>query len=112
MEKFRGNRDRRILAEVLSDSRAVFSSFGNNIYASDFVASCIDRIATEISKIDVVSVIAKENKISRLNDDISRLFRDGVNELQTAKDFLACCEWLRRKDKNCFIGERREYPRL
>lgn len=103
MDKFRGNRDRRILAEVLSDSRAVFSSFGNNIYASDFVASCIDRIATEISKIEVVSVIAKENKISRLNDDISRLFRDGVNELQTAKDFLACCEWLRRKDKNCFI---------
>ncbi len=38
-----------------------------------------------------------------MNDDISRLFRDGVNELQTAKDFLSCCEWLRRKDKNCFI---------
>lgn len=103
MEKFRGNRDKRVLAEVLSDSRAVFTSFGSNIYASDFVASCIDRIASEISKIEVVSVISKENSISRLNDDISRLFRDGVNELQTAKDFLACCEWLRRKDKNCFI---------
>lgn len=104
MDKFRGNRDQRILAEVLSDSRAVFSSFGNNIYASDFVASCIDRIATEISKIEVVSVIEKDSRITRLNDDISRLFRyGGVNELQTAKDFLACCEWLRRKDKNCFI---------
>ena len=103
MDKFRGNRDQRILAEVLSDSRAVFTSFGNNIYASDFVASCIDRIATEISKIEVVSVIEKDSRITRLNDDISHLFRDGVNELQTAKDFLACCEWLRRKDKNCFI---------
>lgn len=101
MNKFRGNK--KILAEVLSDSRAVFSSFGNNIYASDFVASCIDRIASEISKIEVVSVIAKENSVTRQNDDITRLFRDGVNELQTAKDFLACCEWLRRKDKNCFI---------
>lgn len=103
MAKFRESKERRILTEVLSDSRSVFTSFGNNIYASDFVASCIDRIATEISKIEVVSVIAKDNTITRLNDDISRLFRDGVNELQTAKDFLACCEWLRRKDKNCFI---------
>ncbi len=59
MDKFRGNRDKKILAEVLSDSRAVFSSFGSNIYASDFVASCIDRIATEISKIEVVSVIVR-----------------------------------------------------
>ena len=103
MDKFKGNKDKKILAEVLTDSRAVFSSFGNNIYASDFVNSCIERIANEISKIEVVSVISKENQISRLNDDITRLFRDGVNELQTAKDFLACCEWLRRKNKNCFI---------
>ena len=103
MNKFSGNKDKKILAEVLTDSRAVFSSFGNNIYASDFVNSCIERIANEISKIEVVSVISKENSISRLNDDITRLFRDGVNELQTAKDFLSCCEWLRRKDKNCFI---------
>lgn len=103
MDKFKGNKNKKILAEVLTDSRAVFSSFGNNIYASDFVNSCIERIANEISKIEVVSVISKENQITRLNDDITRLFRDGVNELQTAKDFLACCEWLRRKDKNCFI---------
>ena len=103
MSKFSGNKDKKILAEVLTDSRAVFSSFGNNIYASDFVNSCIERIVNEISKIEVVSVISKENQISRLNDDITRLFRDGVNELQTAKDFLACCEWLRRKNKNCFI---------
>ena len=103
MDKFKGNKDKKILAEVLADSRAVFSSFGSDIYASDFINSVIDRIATEISKIEVVSVISKENSISRLNDDITRLFRDGVNELQTAKDFLSCCEWLRRKDKNCFI---------
>lgn len=103
MSKFRGRKEKKLLAEVLSDSRAIFSSFGNNIYASDFITSCIDRIATEISKIEVVSIVSKENRITRQNDDITRLFRDGVNELQTAKDFLSCCEWLRRKDKNCFI---------
>ena len=37
LAKFRGNDEKRIITEVLSDSRAVFSSFGNDIYFSDFV---------------------------------------------------------------------------
>ena len=103
LAKFRGNNDKKILAEVLSDSRAVFSSFGNDIYFSDLVKNCVDRIATEISKIVVVSVTEKENSISRLNDDITRLFKYQPNPLQTTKDFLAACEWLRRKHMNAFI---------
>ena len=103
LAKFRGNDDKKILTEVLSDSRAVFSSFGNNIYFSDFVNNCLDRIATEVSKIDVISVIEKESSISRQNDDITRLFRYQPNPLQTTKDFLAACEWLRRKHANAFI---------
>ena len=103
MNRFRRNKERQILSEVLSDSRAVFSSFGRNIYMSDLVNNCIDRIAVEISKIEVVSVIEKEGSITKLNDDISRLFRFQPNELQPAKDFLSCCEWLRRKNMNCFI---------
>ncbi|MBR3723073.1 MAG: hypothetical protein IKN12_10000, partial [Selenomonadaceae bacterium] len=59
MNRFRKNKERRILAEVLTDSRAVFSSFGKNVYLSDLVNNCIDRIAVEISKIEVVSVIEK-----------------------------------------------------
>lgn len=101
--KFRGNDEKKILTEVLSDSRAVFSSFGNDIYFSDLVANCFDRIAAEISKIDVVSVVAKDDSISRQNDDISRLFKYQPNPLQTSKDFLASCEWLRRKYMNAFI---------
>ena len=103
MNRFRKNKERHILAEVLTDSRAVFSSFGKNVYLSDLVNNCIDRIAVEISKIEVVSVIEKEGSITKLNDDISRLFRFQPNELQPAKDFLSCCEWLRRKNMNCFI---------
>lgn len=101
--KLRGNDEKKILTEVLSDSRAVFSSFGNDIYFSDLVANCLDRIAAEISKIDVVSVVAKDDSISRQNDDISRLFKYQPNPLQTSKDFLASCEWLRRKFMNAFI---------
>lgn len=87
----------------MTDGRALFSDFGENVYLSDFVNNCIDRIAIEISKIEIVSVLKRENTIQRLNDDITRLFRFQPNELQTTKDFLACCEWLRRKDGHCFI---------
>ena len=96
-------KEKKIIAEVLSDSRAVFSSFGSNIYFSDFVNNAIDRIATEVGKIEVVSVIEKENSISRQNDDITRLLKYQPNPLQTTKDFLSACEWLRRKKANAFI---------
>ena len=86
---FKGNSEKKIIAEVLSDSRAVFSTFGNDIYFSDFVSNCVDRIATEISKIEVVSVLEKENKVSRCNDEITKLFKSQPNPLQTTKDFLA-----------------------
>ena len=96
-------KEKKMLMEVLSDSRAVFSSFGNNIYFSDFVNNCLDRIAAEVSKIEVVSVVAEENSVKRINDEITRLFRYQPNPLQTTKDFLSSCEWLRRKYVNCFI---------
>ena len=102
-ERFKRKRDQKMLYEVLSDSRAVFSSFGNNIYYSDFVNNCLDRIAVEISKIEVVSVLQKSNSVERLNDDITRLFQFQPNPLQPTKDFLSCCSWLLRKRMNCFI---------
>ena len=99
----KADKEKKIIAEVLSDSRAVFSSFGNNIYFSDFVNNAIDRIASEIGKIDVVSVVEKENSVIRANDEITKLFKFQPNPLQTTKDFLSACEWLRRKNANCFI---------
>ena len=110
--KFRGDNEKKILTEVLSDSRAVFSSFGNDIYFSDFVNNCLDRIAAEISKIDVVSVVEKEDSIRRENDEITRLFKYQPNPLQTTKDFLASCEWLRRKYANAFIYPKYELMNL
>jgi HK97 family phage portal protein len=103
---FTGIKNKRLynqLVSILNDGRAIFSSFGENVYMSDFVNNCIDRIATEISKINIISVVQKSNSIRQQNDDITKLFRFRPNPLQTTKDFLACCEWLRRKDCNCFI---------
>jgi len=102
-DRYKQNKQNRQLLSVLNDGRAIFSHFGEDVYLSDFVNNCIDRIATEISKIDIISVVQAPGSIRRQNDDITRLFRFKPNPLQTTKDFLASCEWLRRKDCNCFV---------
>lgn len=75
----------------------------SDIYASDYVNNAIDRVASEISKIDVKSVVVKDDMITVQNDDITRLFRYGPNPLQTTKDFLSSIEWIRRKFYNVFV---------
>lgn len=90
------------LYRLFNDDSIMFSDFGEDIYMSDFINNAIDRIATEISKIQVLSVVERDT-VRKQNDDISRLFRFRPNPLQTTSDFLRCCEWLRRKDYNCFI---------
>ena len=75
---FSNHKQRQInktIASILNDGRAIFSQFGEDVYLSDFVNNCIDRIATEVSKIDIVSVVQKPGSIRRQNDDITRLFR-------------------------------------
>ena len=103
LDRYQSKRQAKQLVSLLNDGRAIFSSFGEDVYLSDFVNNCIDRIASEISKIDIVSVVQKPGSIRQQNDEITRLFRFKPNPLQTTKDFLASCEWLRRKDCNCFI---------
>lgn len=101
---FKSNKTKlKSLWGFLNDDKALFSEFGTDIYMSDFVNNAIDRIATEVSKIEVVSIVERNSIVKRQNDDISRLFKFQPNPLQTTKDFLSCCEWLRRKNNNCFI---------
>lgn len=87
----------------LTNSQPIFTSFGRNIYLSDYVNNAIDRVASEISKIDVKSIVQRGEKLRTENDDITRLFRYKPNPLQTTSDFLSSVEWLRRKNRNAFI---------
>ena len=87
----------------LMDSTPVFTSFGHDIYLSDFVNNAIDRVASEISKIEVKSIVENGDYLKIQNDDITRLFRTKPNPLQTTSDFMANVEWLRRKHCNAFI---------
>jgi len=87
----------------LSNSQPIFTSFGKDIYLSDFVNNAIDRVSSEIAKIEIKSIISTDESIRVQNDDITRLFRFKPNPLQTTSDFLSNVEWLRRKNRNVFI---------
>lgn len=87
----------------MANSQPIFSSFGKDIYLSDFVNNAIDKVASEISKIDVKSIVQRNGLLRIQNDDITRLFRFKPNPLQTTSDFLSNVEWLRRKNCNAFI---------
>lgn len=93
----------KLYSAMMTDSIPIFTNFGNDIYLSDFVNNAIDRIATEISKIEVKSVVQGGDILQVQNDDITRLFRFKPNPLQTTQDFLSNVEWLRRKNRNAFI---------
>lgn len=75
---------------------------GKDIYLSDFVNNCIDRTASEISKIRIKSVVTQSGTVVA-NDDITRLFRYKPNPYQTTSDFLSAIEWTRKKHMNCWI---------
>lgn len=94
---------RELYGAWLTDSQPIFTSFGKDIYLSDFVNNAIDRVASEIAKIEIKSIISTDESIRVQNDDITRLFRFKPNPLQTTSDFLSNVEWLRRKNRNAFI---------
>lgn len=94
---------RSLYASWLTNSQPIFTSFGKDIYLSDFVNNAIDRVASEVAKIDIKSIVQQGDILQIQNDDITRLFRFKPNPLQTTSDFLANVEWLRRKYRNAFI---------
>lgn len=87
----------------MMDGQPIFTSFGKNIYLSDFVNNAIDRVASEVAKIELKSIVQGGDVLQIQNDDITRLFRFKPNPLQTTSDFFANVEWLRRKNCNAFI---------
>lgn len=98
-----GQDGRAVRAAWLANSKPIFKEFGRDIFLSDFVNNALDRVASEVSKIEVKSVVENGDSIAIQNDDITRLFRFNPNPLQTTSDFLSNVEWLRRKNCNAFI---------
>ena len=83
----------------------LFSSFGNDITASDIVKTAIHRVAEEVSKCNLKSIIEHQNphRVEVCDDDINAVFASRVNPLCGLKDFLYKVAWLTLVNKNCFI---------
>jgi len=98
-------------AKMLNGTIPVFSQFGQNIYVSDIVQNCIDKIATEISKLQPRHIRTDANGMQTIvKGSINRLFKFKPNPLMTTRDFLEKITWLLLMNYNCFIyptcGER------
>ena len=91
-------------AKFLDGNLAIFSQFGQSIYASDVVQNCIDVIATEISKLMPRHIRTDKNGMqTTVNSSLNRLFKFAPNELMTTKDFLEKIIWLLELNCNAFI---------
>ena len=75
----------------------------NTLGSSDAINNAVDRIASEVSKYQIKSVVMKPEKVQAQNDDITRLFRFGPNPIQTSADFLSALVWMRAKYANVFV---------
>lgn len=74
-----------------------------NIYESDNLNNPIDRIAKEVSKVKIRSIVEKQGQIIIQDDDISRLFQFHPNPLQTTSDFMEALVWMKMKYNNVFV---------
>ncbi|SMQ75951.1 phage portal protein, HK97 family [Bacillus sp. OV166] len=91
-------------AKMLNGYAPVFSQFGNDVYASDVVQTCIDIIATECSKLMPKHIRTDTNDMqTNVKSNINRLFKFSPNELMTTKDFIEKIIWLLYMNYNSFI---------
>lgn len=103
---FTSKPDRRQMqyAKFLDGGYPIFSQFGQNIYASDVVQTCIDVIATECSKLMPRHIRTDKNGMqTTVSSSLNRLFKFAPNELMTTKDFLEKIIWILEMNCNAFI---------
>jgi HK97 family phage portal protein len=90
-------------AKMLNGYTPVFSQFGNDIYASDIVNTCIRSIAEEMSKLTPRHIRRNGDSQEEVKSSINRLLKFAPNEFMTTKEFLEKITWLYEKNYNCFI---------
>ena len=91
-------------AKLLNGFTPVFSQFGQDVYASDVVQTCIDVIATECSKLQPKHIRTdKDGMITKGSSSLNRLFKFAPNELMSTKDFIEKTIWLLFLNYNAFI---------
>lgn len=91
--------------QIVNANKAIFSSFGKDIFASDIVKTAIYRVCNEVAKCSLKSVIERNNprRVEVQNDGINAVFSGRVNPLCNLHDFLYKIAYLTLVNKNCFI---------
>ncbi len=99
---FGGSRTR--YAQMMNGGMPVFTQFGEDIYASDIVQTCIRRIANEIGKLSPVHIRTDARGMQTVvPDEISRLLKTKPYPMATTTDFLEKILYIREVEKNVFI---------
>lgn len=104
IEKYKHKHELMKYAKVMNGYTPIFSSFGDDVYASDIVQCAIRCLATEMSKLQPKHIRTDPNGMQQnVNSSINRLLKFGPNELMTTSDFLEKITYLREINKNAFI---------
>lgn len=91
-------------ARFLEGYAPIFSQFGQSVYASDVVQSCIDVIATECSKLKPRHIRTdSDGMVVDVKSSINRLLRIAPNPMMTTRDFLEKIIWQLYMNYNAFI---------
>ena len=90
-------------APTMTGYNPTFTSFGDNVYASDIVVQSIRCKANEFKKLDPRHIRATDGKQQTVTDSsIARVLKR-PNPYMTQADFLEKITILRELTKNCFI---------
>ena len=90
-------------APTMTGYNPTFTSFGDNVYASDIVVQSIRCKANEFKKLDPRHIRATDGKQQTITDSsIARVLKR-PNPYMTQADFLEKITILRELTKNCFI---------
>lgn len=90
-------------ARMLSGGVPVFSQFGDNIYASDVVQSCVNCIVSELRKLNPRHIIRQGNDTRTTNRTDIQSVLDNPNPLMTTSEFLEKIIWRLFLDCNSFV---------
>lgn len=91
-------------ARFLDGYSPIFSQFGQDVYASDVVQTCIDIIATECSKLSPQHIRTdQDGMMIKAPGSINRLLRVAPNPLMTTRDFQEKIIWSLFLNYNAFI---------
>lgn len=94
-------------ANMLNGTTPIFSSYGDDIYASDVVNQAIYTIVTELKKLNPKHIRKKGFDVVSVDDTLQSVL-DDPNELMTTSDFIEKMSWNYLLHYNSFIYVERD----